>query len=140
MADQDADRNTPGSGLLRGLLKEPLVHFLALAGLLFGLQAIFAGDTREVISVDADTQEYLFQQRQDLTLRPVSDEEKQQIIEDFVEEEILVREANKRGFADGSRIRRPNVKSSSPKALASAPSFSFSASPSGTVAGSAKNM
>ena len=30
-----------------------------------------------MISVDADTQEYLFQQRQDLTLRPVSDEDRQ---------------------------------------------------------------
>ena len=106
LAEDDPDYSAPRTGGLYGFLKEPLVHFLALAGLLFVLQALFAGDTREVISVGTDTQEYLFQQRQDLTLQPVSEEEKQQIIEDFIEEEILVREANKRGFADGSRIRR----------------------------------
>ena len=106
LANEDPDTKTLSRGFLKDILKEPLLHFLALAGLLFVLQAVFAGDTREVISVDADTQEYLFQQRQDLTLSPVSEEEKRQIVEDFVEEEILVREANKRGFADSSRIRR----------------------------------
>ena len=35
------------------LLKEPLVHFLVLAGLLFVAQALFARDSRDLIVVDA---------------------------------------------------------------------------------------
>ena len=89
LADEDLSSSTSGTGFLNDILKEPLVHFLVLAALLFVLQAVFTGDTRELISVDADTQEYLFQQRQDLTLQPVSDEEKQQIIEDFVRNRLM---------------------------------------------------
>ena len=95
-----------GGKLLRAAVREPFFQFLALAGLLFLAQGIFSGDDREVISVDSDTQAYLFQQRQDLMLRPLTDEEKREAISDFIEEELLVREANKRGFADSSRIRR----------------------------------
>lgn len=51
------------------LKREPLVHFLALAALLFLANAIFSRDDREVIRVDIATQEYLIDQRQDLLQR-----------------------------------------------------------------------
>jgi hypothetical protein len=37
--------------------REPLVHFLGLAALRFMANALFSGDEREVITVDATTQE-----------------------------------------------------------------------------------
>ncbi len=87
------------------LKREPLVHFLGLAALLFVANAVFSGDDREVITVDVATQEYLVQQRQDLLLRDMTDQEKAEVVEGFIEEEILVREARKRGFENSSRIR-----------------------------------
>ena len=82
------------------------MHFLGIAALLFIGSAVFSGDEREVIMVDVPTQEYLIQQQQDLILRPLTEEEKAQAIEMFIEEEILTREARKRGFENSSRIRR----------------------------------
>ncbi len=98
------DSGTPHSFLFH-LVREPLFQFLVLAGLLFIAQALFAKDDRDLIVVDAVTQEYLFDQEAELLLRPLSEAEKQDLVRNFVEEEILVREAVKRGFSDGSRIR-----------------------------------
>ena len=87
------------------LLREPLVHFLGLAALLFVANAWFAGDDRELIEVDLATQDYLIEQQQQLQLAPLDEVQRQQVIEGFVEDEILVREARKRGFENSSRIR-----------------------------------
>lgn len=87
------------------LRREPLFHFLGAAILLFVADSLFSGDDRELISVDPATQEYLVKQRQDLMLRELTDEEEDEVIQNFVEEEILVREARKRGFENSSRIR-----------------------------------
>lgn len=84
---------------------EPLVHFLGVAALLFVANEFFAEDPRELITVDYSTQEYLIEQQQELLLRPLRDEEKEGILQTFVDEEILTREARKRGFDDSSRIR-----------------------------------
>ncbi|WP_425046274.1 peptidyl-prolyl cis-trans isomerase [Primorskyibacter sp. S87] len=106
MSASDPAPNTAGvRGLLGRLIREPVVHFLVLAGLLFAIQALFARDSRDLIVVDAATQEFLFNREEELLLRQLTDDDKQNIIQSFVEEEILVREAVKRGFSDSSRIR-----------------------------------
>ena len=81
------------------------MHFLGAAVLLFVANAVFSGDKREVIEVDGSTQAYLIERHQALMLRPVSPEEEAQVIEDYIKEEILVREARKRGYEKSSRIR-----------------------------------
>lgn len=91
--------------LFRRILREPLIHFVALAGMLFTAQAIYAGDNREIIRVDKTTQDFLIKQRGELLLQDLTEEEQQETIENYVEEEILVREARKQGFDDSSRIR-----------------------------------
>ena len=91
--------------MIRFLKEEPLVHFLALAGLLFIANALFAGDQRETITVTSDAQAYLVKQQEDLLLRPLTAEERQGVVEDYIEEEIFVREARARGFDSSSRIR-----------------------------------
>ena len=100
-----SEQADPSAGLGHFLRREPLVHFLGLAALLFVANAVFSGDDRKVISVDVATQEYLVQQRQDLLLRDMTSEEKAEVVKNFIEEEILVREARKRGFENSSRIR-----------------------------------
>ncbi len=101
----DAEVPAKGPPVIRTFLKEPLVHFLFLACLLFLVQLAWGPDTREVISIDAQAQRFLIQQEEQLRLRTLSDTEKQAIIERFIEDEILVREAKARGFTDSARIR-----------------------------------
>ena len=104
LSEPNSENATSASPLSR-LVREPLLHFLVLAGLLFAAQAVFVGDTREVIVVDSTAQQFLFEQQEELLLRPLSDADKQELVENFIEEEILVREARKRGFTESSRIR-----------------------------------
>ena len=88
------------------VLHEPLVHFVAAAGLLFLVSTFWSGGTREAIRVDKATQDFLIKQRAELLLRPLTPQEKKQVVDDFVEDEILVREAKKRGLDNSGRIRR----------------------------------
>lgn len=96
---------TKSRGFLDRLRREPLFHFLGLAALLFVANAWFSGDEREVIEVDPATREYLVERQQEIMLRELTEAEKNQAVENFIEEEILVREARKRGFENSSRIR-----------------------------------
>lgn len=84
---------------------EPLIHFAILAALLFVAQALWARDDREVVIVDIPTQDFLIKQKEDLLLRPLSAEEKDEAIASYVEDEMLVREARRRGFNNSSRVR-----------------------------------
>lgn len=91
--------------MIRFLKDEPLVHFLGLAALLFVANALFASDQRETITITSDAQAFLIQQQEDLLLRPLTEAERQGVVDDFIEEEIFVREARARGFDSNSRIR-----------------------------------
>ena len=96
----------PPRGLVRRILTEPLVHFLVLALGLFVANALFGSDDREVITVDTAAQKFLFKQAEDLRLRPLTENEKAEIVRNYIDEEILVREAKARGFTDSSKIRQ----------------------------------
>mgnify|MGYP001819416232 CR=1 FL=1 len=88
-------------------LKEPLLHFLLLAVLLFALEAVFSSVQKEQVIVDQQTADYLIKQREDLELRQLSPEERNDTIDAYVEDEILYSEAYKRGLDKGdSRMRR----------------------------------
>ena len=86
-------------------MSEPLLHFLGLALLIFAVDAWVSGDTRELLVVDVATQEYLVSREQEVRLEPLSEAERTELVEGFIEEEILVREAIKRGYTDSSRVR-----------------------------------
>ncbi len=92
---------------MKRLLKEPLVHFLVLALFLFAIDYFFSSTQKERIVVDQQSIDYLIKQRADLELRELSAEEKQETIESYIDDEILLREAYKRGLNNNdSRIRR----------------------------------
>lgn len=95
----------PGKQLVARLCREPLVHFVLLALVIFLINALGGNDDKDVIVIDAATQQYLFNREKELVLRELSDDEKQALIDSFIEDEILVREAQKRGFTNSSRIR-----------------------------------
>ena len=87
------------------LLREPLLHFALLALLIFAVNWLLGQDEKELIVVDRATQEFLFEREQELLLRELQKDEKQALLDSFIEDELLVREARKRGFTDNSRVR-----------------------------------
>ena len=93
------------------LAREPLVHFLLLAAAIFVLEATFASSRKETILVDQQTVDYLIRQREDLELRKLGPEERRNTIDAFVQDEILYREAYRRGLDKGdSRMRRNMIR------------------------------
>ena len=89
--------------------REPLVHFVVLAGFLFVANALWSGADKQVIRVDRATAEFLIQQQADLALRPLTPEEEETAVASYIEDEILWREAYKRGLDRNARIRRSLV-------------------------------
>ncbi|MEE8303062.1 MAG: peptidylprolyl isomerase [Candidatus Tectomicrobia bacterium] len=88
---------------LRG---EPLAHFIALAALLFAFDHVWSSAQKEKIIVDQQTVDFLVKQQEDLVLRKLTPEERQQVIDGYIEDEILYREAYKRGLDKNTRMRR----------------------------------
>ncbi|MGH6791185.1 MAG: hypothetical protein ACRECF_00390 [Methyloceanibacter sp.] len=106
IARQNSPPTAAEHGLLATWLREPLVHFTALAMLLFIIHAVAVGDTRDVIHVDASTRVSLVKRKADLLLRPLTPAEESAEIEAFIEHEILWREARHRGLDNNSWFRR----------------------------------
>lgn len=92
---------------IRELLHEPLVHFFALAAVLFLINEVASSTQKTRIVIDQKTAEFLIRQREDLELRVLSEAERADTISAFVEDEILYNEAYVRGLDRGdSRMRR----------------------------------
>lgn len=106
--DEQRDGKSAGSGgFWRGVMREPLVHFLAAAVVLLLLRPwSVGGDGREVLVVTSDMVEALEQIRADAVDRPLTETEKAEVVEGYIEEEVLVREARKLGFANDARVRQ----------------------------------
>jgi len=92
-ADSDrADKEIP-------MWREPLIHFLLLGGLfLVGWEAFFAPPPPRRIVVDAGTVDALTRRFGEERGRPPTDEERAALVEGYVEEEVLYREALALGF------------------------------------------
>lgn len=87
--------------------REPLFHFLILGGLVFAADAFFASARKEQIIVDQSTIDYLVARQENIELRDIPPSEVEDLIATHVEDEILYREAYKRGLNEGdSRMRR----------------------------------
>jgi len=93
----------------RRWFREPLVHFILLAGLLFLIDHISTQSGKEQIVVGKETIDYLVRQREDLELRTLSPQERQETIDQYVGDEILYSEAYKRGLDRGDSRMRGNL-------------------------------
>jgi hypothetical protein len=88
-------------------LREPILHFFVLAALLFLLEAYFSAGQKTQIVIDQATADYLIRQREDLELRVLNPDERADVINAYVEDEILYQEAYRRGLdRSDSRMRR----------------------------------
>ena len=95
--------------MIQSLRREPLVHFLLIAVLLFTVDAVLNADPREAIRVDGETLDFLVEKRAQMSLHEVSEQERAQLLAAYIDDEVLVREAYERGLDKGGRIRRQLV-------------------------------
>ena len=96
----------------RRLLREPLVHFLLAGAVLLGLSALFGqsfgiGDSQNRIHVTAERIQQLRETWTRQRGAPPTAEQLRSLIEDFIREEVLYREAIASGLdQDDTIVRR----------------------------------
>lgn len=91
--------------LLRRAAREPVVHFAAIAALLFGVTEIVDSRRQAVIEIDPREVEWRIQQVERGRGAVLSDDERKLAERAYIDEQILAREARIRGFDDDQRIR-----------------------------------
>jgi hypothetical protein len=91
------------------LLSEPLTHFFALAVLIFAVNEVASSAHKTRIVVDRQTIDYLVRQREDLELRALSEAERADVVDAFIEDEVLYHEAYARGLDRGDGRMRRNL-------------------------------
>ena len=112
MTTKDSPRTTTqGGSWARRLVREPLVHFLLLGGMLFGAWYLFndqpqVSDSNRIV-IDEAQMASLAATFQRTWLRPPTHEELLGLVQDRIKEEILYREALALGLdRDDQVIRR----------------------------------
>jgi hypothetical protein len=92
---------------IRDFAREPLLQFAAAGGLLFLANALWAPSDSDRIVVTKAIAEALATEREELLLRPLTGEERERLVSEFIDEEVLLREAYRQGLDRGDpRIRR----------------------------------
>ena len=89
---------------LTPVLKSPILHFIVLGSVAY---TYLKPTDRETITVTTQTIDALVQQRESITQNPFTPAERQSLIQEHIEDEILLREAYKRGFDKNDyRVRK----------------------------------
>jgi len=91
---------------LRALARDPILHFVLLGALAFAAYSMLTPDPTETIVVPPETLRGLEARRAEILGRPLTGEERARIKNEFIEDEILMREAYRRGLdRSDSRVR-----------------------------------
>lgn len=89
------------------VVKSPTLHFIMLGFVAFVAYTNLKPQDRETIHVTTQTIGALVQQRESIVQNPTNPEERRELIEGYIEDEILLREAYKRGFDKNDyRVRK----------------------------------
>ena len=92
---------------MKSILKSPVLHFILLGAVAFAAYTLLKPQDRETINITTQTIDALVQQRESITQAPVTAIDRQAIIEGHIEDEVLLREAYKRGFdMNDYRVRK----------------------------------
>jgi PPIC-type PPIASE domain len=110
MAKNPVNTGIGREGAMR-LLKEPLLHFVVLGGLLFAVHASLApgeeaAPTEPVIRITAADADWLREMWTRQWRRPPTDEELAGLLADQLKEEVLAREAQAQGLDVGDTVVR----------------------------------
>jgi PPIC-type PPIASE domain len=92
--------------LWNALRREPLVYFLAIAALLFVAYDLLAPSARESIVIGKASIDELVRQQEELLARPLTDDERRDATEAAIDDEVLLREAYRRGLDRDAVVRR----------------------------------
>jgi hypothetical protein len=92
--------------LWNALRREPLVHFLALAALLFLAYHLLAPSAPESIVIERASIDELARRQEQLLGRPLSDDERRALVEAAIDDELLLREAYRRGLERDAVVRQ----------------------------------
>ena len=85
--------------IFKFIQQEPLIHFALPAILIFATYRILVPQEKEQITVSQQTIQALINNHSYLLNRPLTESEKSEVIEEFINEEILIREAQKQKLA-----------------------------------------
>jgi PPIC-type PPIASE domain len=88
------------------LRREPLAHFLALAALLFVAYDLLTPSEQEPIVIEQVSVDELVRQQEELLARPLSDDERRAVLGSAIDDEVLLREAYRRGLDRDAVVRR----------------------------------
>ena len=88
------------------LRREPLAHFLALAALLFVAYRVLAPSERDRIVIEQASIAELARQQEELLGRPLTDAERGALLKSAIDDEVLLREAYRRGLDRDAVVRR----------------------------------
>jgi len=92
---------------LKSVLKSPILHFILIGIFAFVAYTHLKAPDRETIQVTTQTIDALVQQRESIAQTKTTPAERQNLIEGYIEEEVLLREACKRGFDKNDyRVRK----------------------------------
>ncbi len=92
--------------LWNALRREPLVHFLAFAALLFVAYHLLTPSAREPIVIERASIDELARRQEELLARPLTDEERRALVESAIDDEVLLREAYRRGLDRDAVVRQ----------------------------------
>ena len=93
--------------MMYSVLKSPILHFIFLGILAFFIYSYLKPADREAILITTQTIDALVHQRESIAQKAITPEMRQSIIEGHIEDEILLREAYKRGFDKNDyRVRK----------------------------------
>jgi hypothetical protein len=88
------------------LRREPLAHFVALAAVLFVAYELLAPSEREAIVIVQASIDQLVREQEELLARPLSDDERRAVVASAIDDEVLLREAYRRGLDRDAVVRR----------------------------------
>lgn len=91
---------------MKTLFREPLLQFLVLALVLVGAQRVYQSRSRPVLQVTPEWLEALARDYEGKTGRQPDAAQRVKLAHDFIEEEVLFREAVKMGNVEDPRVRR----------------------------------
>jgi hypothetical protein len=92
---------------IRETLREPLLQFVLAGLILFLVHAWWAPRPSNVIVITPEMQKALEAEREALLQRPWSFEKRQKLLSDFIDDEILLREA----YDQGPERNDPRIRS-----------------------------
>jgi hypothetical protein len=100
--------------MIKYLLREPLIHFLLLGAVVFIFFDVTddgaANQLSDAIVVNKNIEDHLSTQFHAIWQRQPTDEERATLIEGFIREEILVREARALGFDQNDEVIRNRLR------------------------------